>query len=162
MLRINLDEAERVFLTCATCGLELFDWGREQTDGLYKFWAGAIQEAAMRKAIDCAKSYIEDRLSPARVGMQNPGSLPDWPIEEQHKLFHLIGDAESSINVKLSEGFMMIPVYSISGIAFPAEISFMNCLLCRRKKCPQRRAAFNENLYRNRYGLQEADIQATA
>lgn len=153
VLRINLDQAERVFLVCATCGVELFEWGNEQHNSLSKFWATAVQEQAMFKATDSIRSYIEKNFNPGKLGVQNPGSLKDWPIDEQQKLFQLIGDAESTIGVTLSAGNMMIPSYSVSGIVFPTEVSFINCMLCQRKKCPQRRAAYDEKLYRNRYGL---------
>ncbi|MBC2716143.1 MAG: vitamin B12 dependent methionine synthase [Desulfobacteraceae bacterium] len=153
VLRINLEVAERVFLACATCGMELYEWGQSQTDIFLQFWADAIQDHALQQAIEYVRSYIEKTFNPGKLGVQNPGSLKNWSIKEQQKLFDLIGDSESSINVKLLDSNIMVPTHSVSGIIFPTEISFVNCLLCPRQNCPKRRAPFNRDLYKNHYEL---------
>jgi predicted transcriptional regulator len=77
-----------------------------------------------------------------------PGSLEDWPIEEQKPLFVILGDVETSIGVRLTENLVMVPTKSISGIYFPTEISFYSCQLCPRKDCISRKAAFDQKLAR--------------
>jgi hypothetical protein len=74
----------------------------------------------------------------------SPGSLEDWPITEQPKLFSLFGDTEKSIGVKLTASLLMIPRKSISGILFPSEEGFVSCRLCPRENCPSRKAEFDE------------------
>ena len=80
-----------------------------------------------------------------------PGSLPDWPIEEQESLFAVLGDTQASIGVALSESLMMVPEHSVSGVVFPTEARFESCQLCPREKCPGRRAAYDEGLYDKKY-----------
>jgi hypothetical protein len=84
----------------------------------------------------------------------SPGSLEDWPIQEQAALFNLLGDTESELGVRLSDSLLMIPRKSISGIFFPAEGSFESCRLCPRRNCQGRRAAHDPGL-RREFGLDE-------
>jgi hypothetical protein len=77
-----------------------------------------------------------------------PGSLEDWPIEEQKPLFLILGDVETSIGVRITEHLLMVPTKSISGIYFPTEIPFVSCSLCPRKRCGARKADFDEKLAR--------------
>ena len=99
-------------------------------------------------ALTAARKYFEDKLRAryALDGMSrmSPGSLANWPIEEQKLLFSLLGDVEASIGVKLSSSLVMIPPKSISGIYFPTEVSFYSCQLCPRKRCPSRQAAYDK------------------
>jgi len=69
-------------------------------------------------------------------------------MEEQRKLFALLGDPVKEVGVELTESCLMIPVKSVSGIWFPAKIDFENCQLCSRENCPGRRAPYDENLAR--------------
>ena len=78
------------------------------------------------------------------MSFMNPGSLADWPIEEQKPLFRLIGDVEVAIGVKLTKNYLMIPTKSVSGIYFPTEITFYSCQLCPRKACDGRNAPYDE------------------
>jgi predicted transcriptional regulator len=82
----------------------------------------------------------------------SPGSLKDWPIEEQRALFAILGDVEGSIGVRLSESLVMIPSKSLSGIYFPTEVPFYSCQLCPRERCPSRRATYDESAARD-YGI---------
>ena len=84
----------------------------------------------------------------------SPGSLQDWPIESQRQLFQLLPEVEASVGVRLNKSFLMIPTKSVSGIYFQTEVSFFNCQLCQRGKCPGRKARYNEDLARE-YGIIE-------
>jgi hypothetical protein len=83
----------------------------------------------------------------------SPGSLMDWPLEEQKPLFSLLKGAEKLIGVRLTENLLMIPRKSVSGIFFPTEVTFLSCQLCRREKCEWRKARYNEGLAKQ-YKLQ--------
>jgi hypothetical protein len=76
----------------------------------------------------------------------DPGSLEDWPITEQPKLFSIFGDTERLVGVRLTNSMLMIPRKSISGIFFPSEEGFTSCQLCDRDTCPGRRAPYDEVL----------------
>jgi hypothetical protein len=82
----------------------------------------------------------------------SPGSLEDWPIEQQRPLFSLLGNVEASIGVKLNKSLLMIPRKSVSGVYFPNEVTFYNCQLCPRERCEGRKAPYTEELARE-YGI---------
>ena len=84
----------------------------------------------------------------------SPGSLADWPIEEQRPLFNILGDVDAAIGVKLSESLLMIPNKSLSGMYFPTEVRFFNCQLCPREQCPGRKAKYSEKMAKE-YGILE-------
>jgi len=90
----------------------------------------------------------------AGISRMSPGSLTDWPIEEQRLLFSLLGNVEASIGVKLSRSLVMIPQKSISGIYFPTEVSFYSCQLCPRKRCPSRKTGYDKEMA-GEYGILE-------
>ena len=81
-----------------------------------------------------------------------PGSLADWPIQEQVNLFRLLGDTEAQVGVLLTESCLMLPTKSVSGIRFMASESWENCMLCPRPICPSRRAAYDPSLLSSRFG----------
>ena len=72
----------------------------------------------------------------------SPGSLPDWPLEEQRVLFELLGETRKTIGVELTESLFMVPVKSLSGIVFTNEEGFASCQLCPREGCPGRRVPY--------------------
>jgi hypothetical protein len=81
----------------------------------------------------------------------HPGSLQDWPVQEQGPLFALLGEAAPAIGVELTPSYLMVPTKSVSGIRFPLEESFESCQLCSRPNCPNRRAPYEEGLYERKY-----------
>ena len=81
----------------------------------------------------------------------NPGSLADWPLEEQRHLFRLLGEPRKAIGVELTESFLMVPIKSVSGLRFPSGAHYENCQLCPRDPCPGRRAPYDPDLYERRY-----------
>ncbi len=151
ILRVNLDDTHRVFLYLATCGSELAEWAEAKTDILERYWADEIMQAALSAALAVVYSKITADFGPGKTSSMNPGSLADWPIEEQRSLLALLGNPEGTIDVRLTDSFLMIPVKSVSGLVFPTETAWENCRLCPRKNCPARRAEYDEDLYKKRY-----------
>jgi hypothetical protein len=86
-----------------------------------------------------------------KTAVMTPGSIDDWPIQEQKPLFTILGGIEAAIGVRLRDSFMMEPRQSVSGIVFPTAIDFQTCMLCPRQKCPKRRAPYDRNLYEQRF-----------
>lgn len=152
VLRINLETAERVFPLVATCGRELEEWGKGFDDMLLRFFADTIQATAIGEAFRVMIDHLENQYHPGKVSPMSPGSLDDWPISEQVKLFRLLGDTEKIIGVTLTEGFCMIPLKSISALIFPTEVDFHSCQLCRRENCPERRAPYDAHLHETKFG----------
>ena len=152
VLRKNVDKVERVFPYVMTIGNRLEEKARACEDLLEQYYLDTIGNVAL----NLARKYLEDHLRSTfalgEVSYMGPGSLHDWPIENQRPLFSILGDVEASIGVRLEENFLMIPTKSLSGIYFPTEIRFYTCQLCPRKNCEARRAAYDENLAKE-YGI---------
>ena len=146
VLRINLDSMYRAFSFLATCGQELEAWSRTLQDPMQQFWADTIKEMALRQAIQALSEQIRNTYETSDLAMMNPGSLPDWPISEQRPLFALFGDAAGAIGVQLKESGLMSPVKTVSGVWLSTEKGFVNCQLCKREDCPNRRMPFDQHV----------------
>jgi len=155
VLRVNLDQAERVFPFIATCGIEVEELSQQYHDVLYQYVLDALKERILRRAVIYLQEHIRATYFPGQLSMMNPGSLQDWPLKEQKPLFSLFGDVKSAIGVELTESFLMVPVKSVSGIIFPTEVTFENCQLCPRTDCPGRRAPYDEGLLKAKYANTE-------
>jgi len=153
VLRVNLDSAHRVFAYVATCGVELDDWSNSIDDLLHRYWADTIKEMALRSAMRALDEHLVARYHPGRTATMSPGSLADWPLQEQRALFTLLGNPREAIGVQLTDSFLMIPTKSVSGVRFPTEESFESCQLCPRERCPGRRAPYDEGLYDRKYRI---------
>lgn len=151
VLRVNLENAHRVFAYVATCGAELYEWARSLPDLLAQFWAEKIEEMALGQAIHALTAHIDQVYQPGATAVMNPGSLADWPLSEQRAMFALLDHRSGEIGVHLSDSFLMTPTKSVSGIRFPTEYDFKNCQLCPRSTCPGRRAPYDQDLYDKRY-----------
>lgn len=151
VLKANLASAHRVFAYLATCGRELEDWSAEYTDVFDRFIADSIKEIALRAGLAALGEHMSTHANPGTTASMNPGSLNDWPISEQKKLFELLGDTNEKIGVRLTDSYLMMPVKSVSGIWFSTESKFENCQLCMRENCPNRRAPYNRELHRESY-----------
>jgi len=151
VLRVNMEEVHRVFPFVATCGKELEDWARSMDDILLRFWAESINEMVIQLTVKAMDENIDHQYRPGKRSRMTPGSLTDWPIEEQQNLFKILGNTKDTIGVYLTDGLMMVPTKSVSGIIFPTEWDFESCQLCPREKCPGRRAPYDRDLYDKRY-----------
>ncbi|MGC8877693.1 MAG: vitamin B12 dependent-methionine synthase activation domain-containing protein [Anaerolineae bacterium] len=152
VLRVNLEQAHRVFSFVATCGTELESWSETVSDRiLHRFWADQIKELALRSAIAFMRDHLVTHYRPGRIAQMNPGSLADWPLGQQKPLFRILGTAPQSIGVQLTEHMLMIPTKSVSGLIFPTESAFESCQLCPLEGCPSRRAEYQPTLYSQRY-----------
>jgi hypothetical protein len=153
VLRVNLEKAHRVFPYLATGGRELDKWASSLEDVVHRFWADALCEMALGTALQALNSHIQERYLLNRFSSMSPGSLGDWPIEEQIPLFALLGNTAETVGVTLTESLLMVPLKSVSGILFPSEEGFESCQLCPRDNCPGRRTPYDKDLYKKRYQL---------
>jgi hypothetical protein len=151
VLRVNLEQAHRVFAYVVTCGTELEEWSQSIDDMLQNYWADAIKHSALHAARTALLDHLCETYRLGSTSTMNPGSLADWPIQQQRPLFALLGDVEGAIGVHLTDSLLMIPSKSVSGIRFPTEESFESCQLCPREQCPGRRAAYQPSLYEEKY-----------
>jgi hypothetical protein len=151
VMAVNLEKTHRVLPFVATCGREMEAWAAPITDMLERFWADALMEMAVHAAFQFLNRHISDRVVFGPVGTMDPGSLQDWPLEQQRELFALLGDTQGPVGVELTDSCLMVPVKSVSGICFPSETHYENCQLCPRETCPGRRAPYDSDLYARRY-----------
>jgi hypothetical protein len=151
VLRVNLEEAHRVFPYVATCGRELEEVPAVAGDPLLEYWLEELKVMALAAARKHLREHIDEKYKPGKMSGMAPGSLEDWPITQQEQLFSLFGDVEAKIGVRLTDSFLMLPLKSVSGLFFPTETSFESCLLCPREVCPGRRARYDPGLWEERY-----------
>jgi len=151
VMQVNLKECHRAFPFVATCGMELEAWSKTLDNTLESFWGDTINILALVTAVDAFKKHMTKTFETGTTSCMNPGSLEDWPLLEQHKIFALLSGACSEIGVRLTQSAMMIPLKSVSGLEFESGEAFHNCQLCSRENCPARRAPYDEHLYGTKY-----------
>jgi hypothetical protein len=152
VLRKNLEEVERVFPYVITIGDKLKEKGSESKDLIKEYYFDVIGNIALSAARKFVEKKLQSRYGLDGMSFMSPGSLTDWPIEEQKPLFSLFGEEKTPIGVRLTKSLLMLPAKSISGIYFPTEVSFFSCQLCPRDKCPGRKAAYDNKLAKE-YGI---------
>ncbi len=145
ILRENLGKSNKVFPYIITVGAELERAAAAQNDLLRQYYLEEIANIALEQAADWFAKYLAERYGMTDLSNMSPGSLEDWPITEQAKLFSIFGDTEKLIGVRLTENMLMIPRKSVSGILFPSGEGFVACQLCEREKCPGRKAPYGSN-----------------
>ncbi len=143
----NLKDIHRVFAYVVTCGTEVDDWSHLEKDYFLSLWLDMIKELILHDMSGQFFSYLEEKYQTGGTSSMNPGSgnADVWPIAQQRPLFDLIGEV-GEIGVTLTEGFLMLPTKTVSGILFPSDSGYVNCALCERKACPNRRAPYNSAL----------------
>jgi hypothetical protein len=143
ILRKNLDEANKVFPYIITVGPELERVAGGQGDLLKQYYLEEMANIALECAAVWLSGQLESRYGVSGLANMSPGSLEDWPITEQTKLFSIFGDTEKAVGVRLTDSMLMLPRKSISGILFPSEEGFVACQLCEREHCPSRKTAYS-------------------
>ena len=154
VLRKNLDQVERIFPFVITLGPKLSEKQAASTDLLENYYLDTIGNVALNSTLKKLKNFLESQFAIEKMSSMAPGSLADWPIEEQAPLFKLLGDVQASIGVKLTSSLLMLPAKSISGIYFPKEVSFVSCQLCPKERCESRKAKYDPRLAET-YGISE-------
>jgi hypothetical protein len=155
VLRKHLENVGRVFTWVLTIGPQLEEQADACDDLLEKFYLDAMGNLALRTARKYLESHLRSKYALEKVSCMSPGSLADWPIQEQKPLFSLLDGVEETVGVKLNNSMLMIPRKSVSGIYFPTETSFFSCQLCPRERCEGRKAKYNEQMARE-YGILNA------
>jgi hypothetical protein len=154
VLRKNLDEVGRVFPYIVTIGKGLEEKADHCTDLLEKYYLDTIGNIALMKARKQLENHLCSKFAVSSLSSMGPGSLQDWPIDEQRPLFSILQGAKEAIGLTLTESLLMIPRKSVSGIYFPTDVTFYSCQLCSRERCEGRKAAYDETLARD-YGILE-------
>lgn len=152
ILSVNLKDVYKVIVYVVTAGHEIENWAKNQdVDILENYWLSVLQEIILTKALNYIQEEINEKNIPGSSSVMNPGSLNDWPITEQTKLFKLLGNVEKEIGVSLTNSHLMLPKKSVSGLVFPTEKNFENCQLCPKENCPSRSAPYDQALLEDKY-----------
>jgi hypothetical protein len=151
VLRVNLDPVDTVFPFVATCGRELDRWVMEKEEPIERRVADVISEMALYLALGALRERLREEYHLPTISRMSPGSLEDWPLQEQRLLFQLFDDTERAVGVRLTKDLMMLPLKSLSGILFASEELFESCLLCPREECPARLLPYDRELFTRRY-----------
>lgn len=151
MLSMNLESTTKIYPYILTCGKELADWADSLDDMLERFWLDKIMDMALMTATSAFEGHLKTHYKLDSISNMNPGSLEDWPISQQEKLFNILGDPYDKIGVKLTDSCLMLPIKSLCGVRFYNDVDFVNCQFCNREKCPNRRIEYDHNAYRKRY-----------
>jgi hypothetical protein len=144
VLSRNLDGVGRVFPFVLTVGPKLEEVIEGTGDALEKYLLDEIGNIALRECRRQFDQFLRDRFALGRLSFMAPGSLEDWPIEEQTALFTLLLDVGTALGIRLTESLLMLPRKSVSGIFFPSKVSFFSCQLCPRERCSGRKAKYDE------------------
>lgn len=143
VLRRNLDTVGRVFPFVLTLGRDMDEIIDASGEMLEKYLLDEIANMALREARGRFEHHLRSAFALEKISCMAPGSLEDWPIEQQAPLFGLLPGVEAALGVRLTESFLMLPRKSISGIYFPSEATFFSCQLCPRERCEGRKARYD-------------------
>ena len=143
----NLSSVHKVYPYIASCGWEIEDFGKTLTDFMETWWIDGLKEMYLAKAMVYLNKKMIEFASVKKFSRMNPGSIPDWPITQQPKLFELIDSINELTGVVLTESMLMQPTKSVSGIAFSSQSDYSNCDLCLNKTCPNRSTPFDQSKY---------------
>lgn len=151
VLRVNLDQVERVFPYVITCGRELDGIEVPSTDFIKGYYLDQIKETALVLARRYVEDYLKKQYALGQLSRMAPGAGAeiDWPLTQQKELFSIFGGrnkVEELIGVRLTDTCLMVPIKSVSGIFFPAEIRFESCQICPREGCIGRRAPYDPEM----------------
>jgi len=144
VLADNMEGVHRVFAYICTCGAEVDDWSHLEKDYVVSLWLDIIKERFLYDAGNHLRDYIKEQYGLDILSSINPGSgsVENWPITQQNQLFSLIGSVTEETGVRLTESCLMLPTKSTSGLFYGSSTEFVNCLLCQRKNCSNRRAEY--------------------
>jgi hypothetical protein len=151
VLRRNLDDVGRVFPVVLTVGPQI-EQAADSSDMLARYYLDAIANLILAEARHHLIRHLGKRFGVEKLSWMSPGSLQDWPLEQQRPLFELLPGVEDRLGVRLTDSCLMLPRKSVSGIYFPSESTFFSCRLCPRERCESRKARYDEALVRE-YGI---------
>lgn len=151
ILRVNLEHSDRAVLFVATCGTELEQWAESHEDMLLRWVAEELCREALRTGMLALDRAVNPLLDGKYKVTMNPGSLEDWPLQQQRLLFEALDTVTEAIGVELTESSLMRPRKSLSGIRFSSPVPYANCKLCPRRDCPGRRMPFDRQAFEQEY-----------
>ncbi|MCQ2451904.1 MAG: hypothetical protein MJ075_02055 [Oscillospiraceae bacterium] len=133
---------QRVFLSVITAGEGLEKCDELEDDAFLDLYNGAL----LFYASEYVLRFMKEQFGFDGSSMLNPGSLPDWPIENNHSFFDIVGDV-AEIGVTLNSAGYIKPWNSGSHLHFAGD-GFKSCSLCKKYDCIGRQAPFDAKEYK--------------
>lgn len=146
LLRVNLGEADKVFLFAATCGQETDLLPVPDTDEIRSYCLEILKEMALASAIRYLRDYLVQSFKLEYLWSLGPGEFQAWPITHQPILISLFQGKERLIGIKPQADGSLLPTHSRSGIFYYFAADFENCVFCDQISCMFRRAPNNPEL----------------
>ncbi len=145
LVREKLGEVETAFICMTTVGVEVEQIPPPQ-DVLQRYCLDSLKNTLLFYATGYLKNFLQENYKTGTLTNLNPGETESFPIDQQRKLFQIIGDVEGYIGVTLSENCALLPTKSHSGIYFSTDVEFISCRLCTNQRCSGRRAPYEPEL----------------
>ena len=144
VLADNLEGVEVVIAYVMTCGVEVDEWSHTRTDSIEAFWLDIIKEQILYAASVHFHQVLRDTYGLDKTSSVSPGSgnVDAWPIAQQRDFFRMMGSVREKTGVVLTDSYLMLPTKSVSGVIFQSDRQFVNCILCSRENCQNRRAQY--------------------
>ncbi len=142
ILSRKMDRSRPIFPYVVTLGNRLEEKIRATDDILEQYYLDTIANVALNTLLQTLETHLQVTYNLNCLSSMAPGSLEEWPVEEQAPLFTIIGDVETAIGVQLTEVFLMLPAKSESGVFFPTTEKFISCRICPRSDCDLRKAGY--------------------
>lgn len=143
LLAKKLSGSTMVWPNIVTCGRELYDFSLSIPDPFDRYWCDEIMQQALTDVRSAMLRDLEAKFHPGKIAVMGPGSLVEWPLEQQVPLFRLLDEAAKFCGVELTPTLLMLPHKSVSGILFPNVDGWVSCSMCPRSGCPNRRADYS-------------------
>lgn len=147
LLAKMLKGKKRGWVFCITCGKES-DALLDPADPLVSWRADELRMKMLHAARLAVENDLKTQCRVAKVISLAPGSGQTeqlWSITALRDLFAMAGgDFTTRLGVELTPECLMLPAKTVCGIYLESEHDFQSCLLCRKEKCPNRRAAFDQ------------------
>lgn len=137
ILKHLLSDNQKVFLYLLTIGD--MPTNLIQTE---KYLVNSLKLPVMTSAMRYLKKTIQLEQSFDKIGMVNPGLIPDWSIEANQIIFNTFGNTTKSIGMEITKYSTMRPLYSSSGILFEDLLDYCECQTCPIDACIGREARF--------------------
>jgi hypothetical protein len=139
MLRHLLNDNQTVFLYLLTMGETPSDLTRTET-----YFVHSLKLPVMVSAMQLLKNMVRTEYHIEKIGMVNPGLIPDWSLQANQTIFETFGSATKTIGMEITKHSLMRPLYSSSGILFEDYHHYCECETCTIDACIGRESRYNQ------------------
>ena len=154
---LSFNKVEDVFPSVSTCGTEVNAIQIAGDDAVEQYGLNLIKRMVYTSANDYLNTHLRQQYALGKIKRLNaPAQLVAWPVVQFEEHFSLFGAVEDLIGVRVTDPYlksplkvplphMLWPLFSGTRLSFPAETSFVRCLLCP-EKCIGRRVPYDASL----------------